>query len=189
MKLRHKKKTILKGKLLIDSATYAFAEVQMANQNIDLFKEFVPWYLRGALRLFGYKPIMNRLSIASSYAMGKDKKWYKSYDYIRFGGSITKHKQTIDGYAEMEYFYSPPKPFTKKITKFSTENKNFKETYVTSFLDTTFWKPRKGIITPPKVEGYVKKIHESNLNFEGSIGYNKKESRKRRREARRKKRK
>ncbi len=49
MQFLHKKKVIMKGKILIDSATYAFSEVQIANQNVDLFKEFVPWYARGIL--------------------------------------------------------------------------------------------------------------------------------------------
>lgn len=188
LQLTHKKKTIFKGKVLIDSATYAFSEVQIANQNIDLFREFVPWYMRGVIRLFGYKPVFNSMSLASYYTIGKDKKWYESYNYIRLGGSITKRKETLDGYVQTESFYLPPQPFTQKLNKFSTQNKGFKEAQVTSFSDTTFWRPRKGIATPPKVQEYAKIIHNNNQQFEGSIGYNKKESRKRRREIRRKRR-
>ncbi len=106
VELLHKKKTIIKGQVLVDSATYAFSQVQLANQNVDLFKEFVPWYVKGMLRLLGYKPVVNRLSIMSSYAINDKGKWYKFYDYYRFGGSIKKRKRTLDGYAETECFYS-----------------------------------------------------------------------------------
>ncbi len=189
----HKKKTIIKGQVLIDSATYAFSQVQLANQNVDLFKEFVPWYLKGMLRLLGYKPVINRLSMMNSYAMGEGGKWYKYYDYYRFGGSIKKRKRTLDGYAETECFYNSPKKFQEDATAFFEKNKkdrkDFKEAVVTSFDDEQFWKPFKGYPTPEKVKTLVDEIHRHNANFKGSIGYNKKESRKRRREERRKKRK
>lgn len=189
VELLHEKKVFMKGQLLIDSATYAFSDVSVANQNMDLFKEFVPWYVKGALRLLGYKPVFNRLSLRSSYAIGDDDKWYKTYDYFRWGGSIRKRGRTLDGYVETECFYGKPKPFEGDfsiLAKEAKKAKDFKEEDVASFDDNTFWQPREGYPTPDKVKKYVDEIHRNNQNFKGSIGYNKKESRKKRREERRK---
>ncbi len=59
---------------------------------------------------------------------------------------------------------------------------------VISFDDDKFWQPFKGYSTPKKVKYIVDEIHKRNEDFEGSIGYNKKESRKKRKEERRRKR-
>lgn len=186
--LSKNEQVIIKGQMLVDSATYAFAAMRMANQNVDLYKEFIPWYVKTVVRVMGYKPVFNRLSLSSSYRMGKSGKWYKIYDFMRYGGKLTKRKRTVDGYVQTEYFYNTPKPYTQSIEGFSTKNKDFEETVVTSFENSDFWEPRKGVATPKKVQQHAKAIHERNQQFEGSIGYNRKESRKKRREERRKRR-
>lgn len=186
--LSNGQRVIMKGQLLVDSVTYAFAAIRLANQNVDLYKEFVPWYAKAVVRIMGYKPVFNRLSLSSSYRMGKNGKWYKVYDFIRYGGKVTKRRRTVDGYVQTEYFYKLPKPYTVPADGFSTKDDDFKEISVTSFADANFWEPLKGIATPSKVQEYAKIISEKNQQFEGSIGYNKKESRKKRREERRRKR-
>ncbi|MBS9767955.1 MAG: carboxypeptidase-like regulatory domain-containing protein [Flavobacteriaceae bacterium] len=189
----YKKKVIIKGNFLVDSATYAFTQVQLANQNIDLYKEFAPWYLKMAVRLLGYKPAVNRLALMSSYAIGKNEKWYKVYDYYRFGGSLKKRRRMIDGYVETECFYEHPKAFEGNVKEFYEKNKkskddDFQETVVTSFDDEQFFVPFNVQNPSKKVKELVNTIQKNNEKFEGSIGYNKKESRKKRREERRKRR-
>lgn len=189
--LHTKDRVVIKGQLLIDSATYAFAGVQLANQNVDLYKEFVPWYAKVIVRVMGYKPVFNRLSFSSAYQIGKNGKWHKSYDFLRYGGKISKRKGTIDGYVQTEYYYQAPKATIKSFDELrpkKDEEDDFQETVVSSFEDKEFWSPRKGIETPNKVLNYAKLIHNKNQKFEGSIGYNKKESKKRRREMRKKRR-
>ncbi|PVX50991.1 carboxypeptidase-like protein [Balneicella halophila] len=193
VELIHKRKTIIKGQLLIDSATYAFSEIRIANQNVDLYKEFVPWIARSVIRLMGYRPVLDQLTMMNSYAIGNDGKWYKTYDYLRFGGSMRKKRRLLDSYAESEFFYQQPRLFDGDATAFWKKNKDAKdaieETDVTSFNNDSFWEPYVGRLTPEKVKKCVVAIHERNQEFQGEIGYNKKESRRKRREERRQSRK
>lgn len=173
---------IFKGQILIDSATYAYAGIQLSNQRVDLYKKFMPWYAKLAIRILGYKLKVKDINYSCMYHVLPNEKWTKSYAYMRYGGSITKRRQTLDGYVQNEFFYEIPKSVNPADS--ISVDKNFKETIVTSF-DDSFWTDYKVPLTPTKVKQYVVDIDTNNKSFEGSIGFNKRESRKRRRIARR----
>lgn len=175
--IQENKQDLFKGQLLIDSATYAYTGIQLSNQKVDLYKKIVPWYAKLAIRIMGYKPEVKHFNFSCLYRIAPNKKWVKSYDYMRYGGKITKKRQTIDGYVESEFIYELPIDTIFK-DKDSLKNKSFtfKETRVSSFDDDKFWKPYNVPYTPQRVKDYVHAIHKANMVFEGSIGYNKKES-------------
>lgn len=172
LKLQNKEKAILTGQVLIDSATYAFRGIQLSNQKVDIFKEIVPWYMKAVIRILGYKLEVKDLMISTIY-QPTDSIWHKSYSIMKYGAKVTKKRRPVEGYLQSEYFYKTPQLSADSMPKV----KKFKEVFVSSFDEKDFWKPYTGVKTPLKIKKYVQKIQQSNQKFEGSIGYNKKESR------------